>query len=250
MRSQMIGAHTSEAAREIKANEPRTEISPAELTIKVQTTEAKGCNDKWWTIGATVVTALFTVVLGIFTILLWRETRKTAKFAGLTVKEMQCTAERQLRAYLFVRAMEFTIWNNQRIVCSIHTENAGQTPANNITCIGTIHISNQSTLTPDELDSLSTSQLYAGVIHPHTAYQCSVEKINNDPQEVNALIAGTKFLHLFGIIKYTDAFNVQRETKFCFLASNIQKTKHDKTPQGAEIYTAFFSLETVHNEAT
>jgi hypothetical protein len=77
---------------------------------------------------STAIIAIFTVVLGVFTIRLSSSTRIAAKAARDTVRKMDETAERQLRAYVMVGKAQ-AIWPDGTVVIDINIKNFGQTPA-------------------------------------------------------------------------------------------------------------------------
>ena len=72
----------------------------------------RGCGGEWLHEHGEAVIALFTVILGIATWLLWRSTRALVEGA-------EKTAERQLRAYVFVKGGGIVLHNSQKIQAQV-----------------------------------------------------------------------------------------------------------------------------------
>ena len=86
----------------------------------------RGCGGEWLHKNGEAIIALFTVILGIATWLLWRSTK--ALVAGA-----EQTAERQLRAYVHVENAEIIHSNDEwRPNIRISVKNYGQTPAREV----------------------------------------------------------------------------------------------------------------------
>jgi hypothetical protein len=84
----------------------------------------RGCTGEWLHKHGDALIALFTIILGIATWLLWRATRALVKGA-------EQTAELQLRAYIHTIGKDFLIqdFDNERFVHRFRIVNVGQTPA-------------------------------------------------------------------------------------------------------------------------
>jgi hypothetical protein len=143
--------------------------------------------------------------------------QKSAEVAEKTVEIMSDTAQRQLRAYIFVKTDDKSVVLDSDSVLTVTTivKNFGQTPAHNI--ITSQHIGTYVLpISPDNpLDNLSfadnssTSALAPG----------EVTYIRNNPQKLTArLIAdiesGVVALFVLGEIKYYDSFGTPQSTKY------------------------------------
>lgn len=159
--------------------------------------------DAW--IDAERVIALFTVILGIATWLLWRATKSLVEGA-------ERTAERQLRAYVSVtKAVLEHFGYNDKPKITVEVRNSGQTPAYKLRCnlvvfAGPFPLTEvvlleegnaPSLLGPGESSILST---------PLGAPLTSAENAK--------IIAGGGAIYARGIITYVDAFSTKRTTKY------------------------------------
>ena len=111
------------------------EIGKSSL-IQVETTDKNEkrhdySGGEWWLVYLTAALVAVTLVLAVFTALLWKKT-------GALVRETKDTSQKQLRAYVF---MENTVTESiinpqtQEVVgCNIvvHWKNSGQTPARTV----------------------------------------------------------------------------------------------------------------------
>lgn len=153
-------------------------------------------------------TAIFTGLLFLATVALWWATWRLVTGA-------EKTAERQLRAYVFVTESSITDTDRpdiKRIAISI--KNTGQTPAFNV-----IHWQNSqifpypgNPVFPGKQNiPLSTSMLGPGMETD------KLLDVKISPSEGSDILAGTKALYIWGGIEYVDAFKITRHTGYCFV---------------------------------
>ncbi len=165
-------------------------------------------NDKLVVAYGTGIIAVFTSVLGIFTVRLWSATREL-------VRGGERTARRQLRAYVGitdVRVSPLIVGEKPHITFA--TKNFGQTPAYRVRSWLEIKC-----LPNPMVDDMPTLPLDAGkrVLNPDEAF--SVDGIGDDPitePVLEAVNVGTIRLYLWGLVYYRDAFSHDRTTEFRF----------------------------------
>ncbi len=157
---------------------------------------------------STVFLAGVTAILAIFTGYLWMATRRLVIGA-------EKTAERQLRAYVFVIESSITDTDRPEIKrIAVRIKNTGQTPAFNVT-----HWQNAQIFLYPGTDifpgkpnvQLSTSMLGLGMATD------KLHEIEISPSEGAGIAAGTKGLYIWGEIEYVDAFKITRRTRYCFM---------------------------------
>ena len=169
------------------------------------------------------ILASFTVLLALFTLALWASTSKIAKDAktstNKTIKIMEDTTERQLRAYLTIEQFSYvshldTI--NNAIWWSIHPvwRNTGATPTSALFLNTNSALSDQKL--PDNFDFLDApGESIKMVIGAHLSITASLIKITG--ADLVAVRDGTKFFYIWGWAKYKDGFpnTPERITRFC-----------------------------------
>ncbi|MHB8268812.1 hypothetical protein [Bradyrhizobium sp.] len=173
-----------------------------------------------WIAGVThkyegLITAAFTVVLAIFTGRLWYSTDKLWGATTDLVKGAEDTAQRQLRAYVYVDPGNGEIRIGLPISIAMLVKNAGQTPAHETrvwTKVEVIDFPLRENL-KIELPDDAVPKL---VIHPGTfAYGIQIQRdAPLTATEGAALRADSKRVFLWGVIFYKDVFNRDRETHF------------------------------------
>ena len=77
------------------------------------------------------VIAFGTILIAIFTYVLYRSTDKLWEAGERQLKHLESTAERQLRAYVYVVGKDFLVQGeeHERFINQIRILNSGQTPA-------------------------------------------------------------------------------------------------------------------------
>ena len=162
---------------------------------------------------STVLIAIFTVVLALATFFLWRSTRDLVRGA-------ENTAERQLRAYVFVKSMELRYFGTTRpFEVAARVKNSGQTPA--------YHLRTRITAT------LAVFPIKEFVSAPPTPGESilgpsdELEISNVSPRTLTAdergkTVNGEYAIYVYGEIDYVDAFGRTRHTRFRGIYRGVQ----------------------------
>jgi hypothetical protein len=150
--------------------------------------------------------AIGTIFLALFTLALWVATRALVRGA-------ENTAVRQLRAYVFVRPDQVHV-NLEKSEIGIQYEkiNAGQTPAYDVINIGEMRI--MPWPLPDDfavipIDEKDANKHRDAPIGPKRRGMFSEATMEYSP------LKGNERYYLLVIIRYRDAFNRRRTTRFC-----------------------------------
>jgi hypothetical protein len=179
----------------------------------------------WATIGIFVATAV-SVGVGIAqwsalrstdeaTRLIAAAAKQSAEVADLTVKQMEATAERQLRAYVFVIETKILAFEVGKIIdIELTVKNTGQTPAYDLTTTSIPQINSYPT--PIGLPELNWNGEMSNVnMGPNTIiYPRSITKEVLSQEWLDAIKGGNSAYYLVGEIKYFDAFKRDRSTQF------------------------------------
>jgi len=184
----------------------------------------------------------FTIVLAFSTIGLWLATKHLWEVTGETLTHAEQTAERQLRAYLFldpktfeldVRLSEHQTGKDRLCLCKIGyvINNTGQTPAYRVKTESDIRVLGwppPADLVIEPSPGDTVSQLRGvGAGHPMGG---SVGKfVMLDLEAIDAL---TQRIYFVGVVTYFDVFGKVRHTRFCcsivglldFLKSGLKDT--------------------------
>jgi hypothetical protein len=155
------------------------------------------------------ISADFTIILGLATLLLWGATRDLVDGAEIT-------AERQLRAYIFVGEMEVTGAGTPKAQVVIKITNTGQTPGYDVTVSTascTFDVPGEITFDPTAVGPDSSRF----VLGPRAGGQRNIPLGTHcvtHPEHIAAMKAGKGVLYVWGEILYRDAFNKSRYTRF------------------------------------
>jgi hypothetical protein len=185
-----------------------------------------------------LLTAVATIFVAAFTLTLWRATSEQGRLTRKAIDESKKSSERQLRAYVGVDGMAFEITSTQAgyvpidpnsvgIIypdfLAIKVRNFGQTPAKNVTLIVGIGRGPHLLRMPDNFDydaELSKPLTGKNIIMRAYLNKDQTEIVKSavfDAREIwdtKAKKAGTI---VFGRIFYTDAFDRNWSTKFCYV---------------------------------
>ena len=172
---------------------------------------------------------IFTGLLFASTVLLWWHTRQLVLGADKT-------AERQLRAYVFLdpeNEMTFVspASTTSTIEIEIHVRNTGLTPAYDVVGESWValdvwpipenfNFSGPPSGQPDNrfiIPPNSRIHYHTGTARPMTA------------QELAAMESGTACIYVYGRISYRDAFDKPRYTNFCYASTTLHKLGYTKT---------------------
>ncbi|MCW5694944.1 MAG: hypothetical protein KIT48_21510 [Pseudolabrys sp.] len=210
------------------------------------------------------IIALFTVILGISTIGLWNATnrlweageRQMRLTRGMALNQQAQTresnriaadtAERQLRAYLHVSPTNFRFnrADNGLMICkgTYDIKNLGQTPAYAVRtdvgfAMGEFPLS-------DDLPILEPNAVvFQQAIGPGQTLEGTGE---SRVQEIKLRSGGR--LYFYGVVRYRDAFDAERETYFCGSLSPFDSVFG--APNGIKTVQTAFKWSERHNSAT
>jgi len=223
--------HTRHTANESNSNNRGTEQNPvfikeisSDISAEKRDAEAKDREQKAsyerWTTISTVIIAAFTVILGISTVLLWVETKKTARFTGLTAKTMQETAKKELRAYVFAipdKDMDHGYYWYRSVPLIIR--NFGKTPA--YKCATSLYIGvfkypleNPISNMFDHASLLATSA--RPVLAPGGHVRQYTQHIDLDFSQIDGIKGRQYAIFISSEVVYIDAFGEQHTTRACF----------------------------------
>jgi hypothetical protein len=170
---------------------------------------------------STVIIAVATVVYVVFTLLLWRETKRSAyaakaaaEAADATVNQMRDTAEKQLRAYVCLDSAVIKFPQPDIPEAQVHFKNCGQTPAYDVrgwihTWFGEYPLKETLPNAPDDLRK-GTETIAPGRILIYVA----PKKPPLPPPYVAVLGTDTFTLYVYGEILYKDIFGKERRTQY------------------------------------
>ncbi|MCC7259450.1 MAG: hypothetical protein IT567_00285 [Alphaproteobacteria bacterium] len=162
-------------------------------------------------LNAEEIIAVFTVIIGVATVFLWKATRDLVKGAEIT-------SERQLRAYVSIQPIGiFNFGEVQPIEITYSLHNAGQTPATKVRVFSGMFALPypQDFDFPKINEAMIASSTTLFPAAAHKGYTVNSHALPVD--QVKAILDGTKLrLFFVGIIKYVDIFNKEHITKFCF----------------------------------
>ena len=159
-----------------------------------------------WQVGADVAIAGFTFVL-----------LAVSGFQGYLLKQSvdlaRNTSEKQLRAYVVCAGGEMTDARKPNTSLTITARNTGQTPARDVQMITQFTVRDPDWDGPFEftLEPASMSVLGPGM-------ELENSKTFDVPLEMRKLLEdGKKVIWIWGTVRYTDVFGVDRYTNFRFL---------------------------------
>jgi hypothetical protein len=166
------------------------------------------------TFGLAVVTALLalcTLGLMIFTSLLWMAT-------GTLVRDAKRTSRQQLRAYVYESAKDEPRQVGDAFLASFDIHNSGSTPAYDVCC--------WARLVPVMAVESATYEFEAApveivaprfVVNPNSLHSQTVATGDLEPEAILNRLMGVALLHLWGEIRYLDAFGDQHACSFRLL---------------------------------
>lgn len=158
-------------------------------------------HEKFWVSFGTLVLAAFTTILGGATIILARATNKLVSGADKT-------AERQLRAYVFVTSCKMETFEvGKSVACKIKIKNTGQTPAYDTVIFSAIEyrmLPLTNSLVIEKPDTFSKATLGPG--HEVQA----VAEFPNSPLTTvqhDGIVSDRAIIFVHGRIEYRTAFS-------------------------------------------
>lgn len=154
------------------------------------------------TAAGTIALAFLTLVLAGGTIFLWLATRRL-------VKDSENTAQRQLRAYVFVTEVKVTRWPSGQHI-AVQFKNAGQTPAYELT------ISADKVITgyPLNVDLISSNKKPCGALGAGLYSHFTLTGFSLTDDQRQEMSKGKLAVYVFGRIDYKDTFDRAHWTTF------------------------------------
>jgi hypothetical protein len=199
-------------------------------------------NPDWWVAGFTGALVVATSGLWIFTAFLWGSTRRL-------VRSAEDTAERQLRAYVFIEPDQLTLALEQSgdtgtLAVRYVTTNTGQTPAHEISGLSELRIM------PHPLPTdfvIKTPEI--GEEHKHPFTLGPHDKFFGGPTTQYRRLNNDEGYYLLVIVTYRDAFGKPRTTKFCCFI-DVQALRSSMTRGTVKTIDELrFSIVGNHNDA-
>lgn len=200
--------------------------SPPIKTTSPKDEDSSNSNDesspnRWdWYLTFSGVVALFTIVLGVSTLGLWWFTRKAAIAAADTVRSMNDTASKQLRAYVHTSSTVISHISNDGIVnAKVIFQNYGQTPAYDVMAYATIEYVDLPLLVDfDSSRENIDSPISKGSLQPGGKMDIPI----NPPaplgeQRAGNIRNGIGAIFVFGKITYKDIFSAEQASPFCYV---------------------------------
>jgi hypothetical protein len=137
--------------------------------------------------------------------------KRSADIAEKTVQTMQDTAQRELRAYVFVTDLSFDFESTEPVAV-VRFENRGKTPAYD--CVHTYMTEFREYPLLSPLPEPVNRFVGRGSLAPgdgRTSYNRAVRAFTHE--ENNTLRSGTRAIYVYGHIQYKDVFGHERVTK-------------------------------------
>lgn len=180
-----------------------------------------------------------------------------AEVAQETLKTMQDTAERQLRAYVLVEARRIKQFDTANpTVVELCIKNVGQTPAYEIQISAGVQVLPVNIPAGTNFNASFQGNISITTVHPNN--ELFTDARSSTPlssAEISQIKNGTQNrLYVAGTLKYRDAFKKQRATEFLVSTGGIEFQKafslaaslNKPIPEGADVS---WQHNRLHNEA-
>jgi len=219
-------------------------VLPAPEAIQESTEEKEYREGKitqdWLTTISTVLLAIGTIILAVFTYLLWRSNRKL-------IIDTKDTSKRELRAYLDPADGRLYKLSDNVLRAEISIKNSGKTPARKVRYsftgdLRTPNDSNQNFIIPDLSARNQT-------IAPNSYWMVGHEFLNMTQEDMEDVYADRKLVYIWGQAEYFDIFGEQQTFTFR-LRNVVKKLEKDLTSGQTFIREWNFYPEEEGNEAT
>lgn len=201
--------------RVLPSTEPTSEVASSQKQGVPETQRLWGFASEWWLVGFTGLLVLVTGALALYTARLWGATSRLVTGAD-------ATAERQLRAYVFVGEITATevespdpgLVNNWRI--AVAWSNGGSTPTKNAICSINWQPMNQPMPAdfdfPDRVGASRRLLMIGPRAEAHSAH------VDIPIPLLDHVAAGNQFVYVWGWIDYNDILEgtPRHRTEFCY----------------------------------
>jgi hypothetical protein len=208
---------------------------------------------------STIITAIFTVVLALSTVLLWKETKDLRNFAEQQGEDMKASiaeaarsadamrdvakalvaeqeaARANLRAYITIGLGGVVPQDkdtNLRYEVRLTVQNVGNTPANKVATKVYADIMPFPLPADFKIPSSDPADGSGEPMGPHqNSFVSAIAPRLYSDEEVHEIQTGTtKLLYVYGIIRYEDTFGAKHHTQFCqvilWLKNGSQMTRN------------------------
>lgn len=159
--------------------------------------------------------------------------KESADVARDAVRLAEKTAERQLRAYVFVESVEM-ITEGRIVRAVLSIKNSGQTPAYDLVVyVGISSRGSSDVFVPPKPDDIRLDKISVGPgMSISTSNQFEVPAENNEL--LAALDRGAAVVYVYGRINYSDAFKVPRNLSYRMRAAKLSNGSWHlaATPEG------------------
>lgn len=196
----------------------------------------------WWLVYFTA--ALVVVGLLQFIALLLHEhwmkknvriAQDSANAAVNIANTLKDTAVRQLRAYVFPNLAQRLHVGSGVFKIKVEVQNSGQTPAYNYAAFLAVGVFEVGT-EPENLPLPPGLELSTGTLAPGDKLELGGLQQPLTPEQESAIRTGTHAIYVHGDVKYRDAFDFQRFTKFRLFCTGewFDKGRFASCPDGNE----------------
>jgi hypothetical protein len=164
------------------------------------------------------VTATATIVVAFFTFTLWRATNRLWDAGERQLRYLSETAERQLRAYVFVVQIKVTDPDSQHPQAEVVIRNTGQTPAHDTIVSSAANVYNfpppTTVFDPTPVGPASSRFVFGpdGLGHKHIPLKTLLNEV-----VMRGMRDGQCILYVWGEVLYKDVFGKSQYTKFRFM---------------------------------
>jgi hypothetical protein len=190
-------------------------------------------------VGFTGVLAFSTIGLWIATVRLWRASEthaghmeesvkaanRAAEVAEQTVKTMEDTAVRQLRAYVGLSTSEMSALSpGQPLAVELRIRNTGQTPAYNVSCYFRMQFAPYP-FPREWMEELPIGPRVASTLAANAEFMTE-QRFHRAlaEAEIAAIHGGEAAVYVFGDVRYIDVFDKPRRTKFAVMYGGAAKS--------------------------
>jgi hypothetical protein len=163
----------------------------------------------WWMVIPTWLLSFFTLGLFIYTARLWKAT-------GELVQESRSSLQSTQRAFVFIKILEvLNLPDTKKLIIIPQWENSGDTPTKNMLNHVNWALFEKDLPTDFDFPDLAGEERTPALIGPHAIQYASPLEI--DAQHIDAAIAGTGHLYIWGWAEYDDVFpgTSRHRTEFC-----------------------------------